>query len=164
MEIEQWKDVVGYDGRYQVSSFGRVKSLAGREKMLRPGIIHNGYLTVSLTTFGKEQRMKLVNRLVLEAFEGYSELDVDHINGIKTDNRLENLRYLTRRNNISEYHLKKGTKTSKYTGVSWYAKRNKWQSAIFYNGKSIWLGLFDDEVEASMAYQKFKTEKLTPCQ
>ena len=62
---EEWRDVVGYEGRYQVSSMGRVKSLErkdclGRtvkERILKPGVVGSGYLMISLCTGGKQKNV-----------------------------------------------------------------------------------------------------------
>ena len=113
MEKEVWKDVVGYEGLYMVSSMGRVKSLE-REANIRNGGIRtcserilkqtnkNGYKQVSLC---KDSHMYtyLVHRLEMLAFVGERPegMDVDHINSIRTDNRLENLRYVSRKENIN---------------------------------------------------------------
>ena len=112
MKNEEWRDVVGYEGLYQVSSEGRVKSLKrkfidkiGRERyvkecILKPVIDRYGYLLVSLYAGGKQKR-HTVHRLVCEAF--HENLDnkpqVNHINEIKTDNRASNLEWATAREN-----------------------------------------------------------------
>ena len=111
---EEWRDVVGYEGLYQVSSEGRVKSLertfidnSGRkryvkERILKPGADRGGYLRIDLCASGK-RKMFSVHRLVCEAFHDNPEnkLDVNHINENKTDNRACNLEWSTRRENIN---------------------------------------------------------------
>ena len=97
---EIWKDVPGYEGHYQVSNLGRVKSFKrGKERVLKPGFGANGYYHVVLYK-GSECKINLVHRLVSLAFLGESKLDVNHKNGVKTDNRLENLEYCTKSENI----------------------------------------------------------------
>ena len=110
MKNEEWRDVVGYEGRYQVSSMGRVKSLErkdclGRtvkERILKPGVVGSGYLMISLCTGGK-QKMFSVHRLVCQAFHENpdNKSDVNHINEDKTDNRACNLEWSTRKENIN---------------------------------------------------------------
>jgi hypothetical protein len=103
-QTEQWKDIEGYEGLYQVSNEGRVKSLNYRqtkqEKILKAFKNNNGYLLVGLCKNGKPTH-KLVHRLVAEAFipmvEGKQE--IDHINSVRHDNRVENLRWCTSEEN-----------------------------------------------------------------
>jgi hypothetical protein len=91
---EIWKDIKGYEGLYQVSNLGRVKRLIGyyckTERILTPVTQKSGYNVVSLC--GK---IYLVHRLVAEAFivNPNNLPTVDHINRVKTDNRVENLRW-----------------------------------------------------------------------
>lgn len=105
---EQWKLVPGYGDVYEVSDRGRVRSYsnygAGRTKKLHPKILSqhtnsNGYMRVRLSSGVKGQSAKLVHRLVMLAFVGDSDLEVNHKNANRTDNRLENLEYLTVKEN-----------------------------------------------------------------
>lgn len=159
---EIWKDVIGYEGIYKVSNLGRVKSLARKrfngkgyynvnEIMLTPRKDTNGYLIVALHNQTKPKTFK-VHRLVARAYIGESTLTVDHINGIKIDNRVDNLRYVTNRENIVSYH----TKYNKYTGTYYEKKHNKYRAQITVNTKAIWLGLYDTVQEAHQAYLNYK--------
>jgi len=97
---EIWKDLPEYEGLYQVSNLGRVRSLKfGRERILKPGLNGRGYYTVGLCRGGKGETYA-IHRLVMLAFVGESDLHVNHKSGVKTDNRLENLEYCTRSENI----------------------------------------------------------------
>ena len=101
LEKEIWKDIPNYEG-YQVSNLGRVKSFYGlKEKILKPKITR-GYYQVHLhkNSIGKWYS---IHRLVLEAFNGTipEGLQVNHINEIKTDNRLENLNLMTPKENTN---------------------------------------------------------------
>ena len=75
---------------------------------------------------------------------------VDHIDGNGLNNQRSNLRYATKRQNSQNRHE---NKTSKYPGVSWHKRNNKWRSDIRINGKKITLGYFDDEHAAFMSYK-----------
>ena len=97
---EIFKPIPGYEGLYEISNLGRVKSLKfSNERILKPCLNNIGYPRVGLLK-GGAQKNKFIHRLVLLAFIGESELQVNHINGIKTDNRLENLEYCTASENI----------------------------------------------------------------
>lgn len=114
--VEIWKDVPGYEGRYQVSNMGRVKSLERKvrsvnwyshkefwrtvkERILRPGPVKTGHLYVVL---GHGEAGIPVHQLVMRAFVGElpEGMEVRHLNGNPKDNRLENLKYGTRTENI----------------------------------------------------------------
>jgi hypothetical protein len=78
-----------------------------------------------------------------------SGMETDHINGNTLDNRKENLRHVTHRQNMQNRHQRK---TSRFPGVS--AFRDKWRSDIRIKGKSKYLGIFKDEMEAFCAYRR----------
>lgn len=110
---EQWRPIPGYPG-YEVSDQGRVKSLKfGRERILKQRKRNDGYLDIHLWKHGREQR-KFIHRLVLEAFVGNpgGKLECNHRNGIKTDNRLENLEWIDHSGNI-RHAFKTGLKSHK---------------------------------------------------
>ena len=110
MTEEVWRDVKGYEGLYQVSNMGRVKSLErknnyGRtvkERILKPAFDGWGYLVVTLCADGKRKNL-MVHRLVCEAFNDNRDEkpEVNHINEIKTDNRACNLEWCTRIENLT---------------------------------------------------------------
>lgn len=102
---EQWRPVVGYESLYEVSSAGRIRRIL---KTMAPQELSQikhcrGYLTVSLSSNGVA-RHHLVHRIVLEAFIGPADEDQEslHRNGNKTDNRLANLRWGTRADNMED--------------------------------------------------------------
>lgn len=100
--IEEWKDIKGYEGIYQVSSKGRIKSLKfGKERLLKYAL-QDGYQRVKLCKDGK-QKLHFIHRLVAEAFIPNTDNKpcIDHINTIRTDNRVENLRWVTSKENCN---------------------------------------------------------------
>lgn len=105
---ERWLPVAGYKGLYDVSDAGFVRSLPRQTKtgvlggkILTPCASAKGYLRVTLSREG-EQRRFLVHRLVLSAFAGISDLETRHLNGVRFDNRLENLAWGTRSENARD--------------------------------------------------------------
>lgn len=164
-EQEIWKDVVGYEGYYQISAFGRVLSLPRKGSpgynFRSLGKLKDGYLGVSLVTPQKRHSF-IIHRLVALHFipNPENKPEVNHKNGIKTDNRVENLEWVTRRENETHYYLTQDN-TSKYIGVHWDKKTLKWKAVIRHNKKTNCLGFYDTEIEAHNAYQKALGEILT---
>ena len=102
-ENEIWKDIPNYEGLYQASNMGRIKSFYGlKEKILKPKISHNGYYRVALFK-NSIRKFYQVHRLVYEAFNGQipEGLQVNHINEIKTDNSPSNLNLMTPKENTN---------------------------------------------------------------
>jgi len=103
---EEWRDIKGYDGKYAVSNMGRVVSFsrkAAKHGSLMKLYVHpsNGYVYVNLHKNGKTKHYR-VHVLVMEAFTNYKSRDglvIDHLNCVKTDNRLSNLEAVTPRVN-----------------------------------------------------------------
>jgi hypothetical protein len=174
MEIKQeiWKDILNYEGLYQVSNLGRIKSLpkirrTGKghniirnypEKLLSIKKNNNGY---EQTTICKDGVLKcfLVHRLVAQSFLYTDDFNkqVNHINGNKICNILENLEWVSNREN--ECHKQKNKNlTSKYIGVSLVLKTNKWRSQIHFNSKKIHLGYYDTEEEAYLKRCDFESK------
>lgn len=105
---ERWQPVVGYEGLYEVSDLGRVKSLPRKDRLgrsVRGGILkgtqdHYGYLVINLLKDGKPRQRK-IHQVVVEAFLGpcTSGHEVRHLNGHPADNALINLAYGSRGDN-----------------------------------------------------------------
>ena len=151
---EVWKDLPNYEGLYQVSNLGRVKSYKRKEVTILKGINEKkGYITFNLTDLnGKGKRIK-AHQLVAVCFLNHTicgmKLVIDHINDIKNDNRVENLKIVTTRQN--SYKIK-NNKSSVYKGVFWWNARQKWASKIYINGKVKSLGCYKTELEAHQSY------------
>lgn len=155
--MEVWLDVNGYEGIYQVSSLGNIRSLDrerhGRRykgKQMKTPLDSKGYPYVCL--MGKTFR---IHQLMAVAFFKHKpnkyELVIDHVDGNRANNRLDNLQLVTQRVNFLK--RTKNTK-SKYDGVIWDKERNSWQVRPFINGKYIFIGRFDCETKAHLEYLK----------
>ncbi|WP_296683407.1 NUMOD4 domain-containing protein [Flavobacterium sp.] len=161
---EVWKDMLGYEGLYQVSSNGNIKSLSRtitkgkvvyvtKDKILKQSIDSVGYPYVNLSNYKKQKTFR-VHQLVSIAFlnhipNGYDGLIVDHIDGNKLNNFTNNLQLVTNRKNSSK---DRKNKTSNFTGVSWHKQSNKWLAQVRINGKVNYLGVFKKEEDAYLAY------------
>jgi len=166
---ENWVLVENTKGRYYISNLGNVKSvwLEGQSKFCRikPHTFrilklcvdkHTGYKTINIL-FEDKRRTTKIHSLVAKYFvfkENETKRYINHINGIKTDNRAENLEWITNRENVSHGKKFKKDKTSQYTGVSFQTSRNKWVASIQLQGKSYSLGRYNTEDEAYAAYKE----------
>lgn len=110
---EIWKDIPNYEGLYQASNFGRIKSIQyfnhtnnkiyPRDKILKPILNEKGYCRVDLSKSGKSKRHR-VHRLVAKTFlpNPYNLLEVNHIDGNKQNNNVNNLEWCSRSYNMKE--------------------------------------------------------------
>ncbi len=163
MENEIWKDITGYEGRYQVSNLGRVKSLdryinhwRGGLRKIKGKIIspHNnkGYLRFMFD----DRKKYMIHQLVAMSFLGHTpngmNITIDHIDNNKLNNKVSNLEIVSCRENntrrcmnIKKHNLK--------TGVL-KMKSGRYKSQIGIGGMKLYLGTYDTELEASNAYQQ----------
>jgi len=161
---EEFREIENYEGLYEISNYGRIKSLERivknrfssrivSERILNFNIDKDGYHLVSLSHKSKVSKKK-VHQLVAIAFLNHTpcglQIVVDHRDMIKNNNFVHNLQLITNRENLSR--IKRGS--SKYTGVHLDKKSKKWRSSIRIKGRKKSLGSFDSELEASNAYQK----------
>jgi len=161
--MEEYRAIKGYEGMYEVSNLGNVRSLdreiyqyksgvaIRKGKQLKASDNGRGYLRVGLTDKGKEVK-RYIHQLVAESFlnhlpDKHSRV-VDHIDNNPLNNTLTNLQILTTRENCTKNRT---NRYSKYTGVS--KRYNKWLARITINDKTVLLGSFDTELEAHNTYQ-----------
>ena len=160
MTQEIWKPVKGYEGIYECSNLGNIKTLERKvesvrngkpfintynEKLLKQYPDHKGYLHVKLQKDGNK-KMKSVHRIIAETFIGdiYNK-EIDHINTIKTDNRVENLKIVTSKENSNNpFTREKQKKASLY-------KAAKPIKCIMENGETMFFFSMTDAVESGYA-------------
>jgi hypothetical protein len=132
-----WKEI--YD--YEVNEEGEIRKKNGL--ILKGRTQTNGYIQVG-------QKRHLLHRLVALAFlpNPLNLSDVDHINCIRNDNRLDNLRWVTRSQNCQNQSIAKNNKSG-VKGVSWYKPSKKWMAHIHLDYKQYNLGYYETIEEAS---------------
>lgn len=157
-EKEVWKDVIGFEKRYLISSMGRVKSLKNNIVLKdKPG--KSGYCQVKL--YGHEKPKTIaVHILVSMSFLGYDPknkmgMETDHKDNNRLNNRLSNLQVISHRDNVRKEIEKTGTP---YFGVH---KNNgyttKWRARLTIDNKMVHLGYFHSDKDAHDAcVQKLK--------
>lgn len=110
---------------------------------------------VSITLLGKSY---LAHRLAWLYVHGqWPEEQIDHVNGVRNQNNIDNLRKATPAEQQQNLTIRKNNKSG-YAGVSWSAKKQRWAAHIRVNKKSKYLGYFDTAEEAAGAYKKAKAE------
>lgn len=156
--MKDYTPIPGYEGFYEISKEGEVRNVrTGR--VLKPNVNTKGYHQVWLFNTTKKQYLG-IHQLMAITFLGHvpngNVTVIDHINSVKTDNRLENLQILPHRDNVSKGFLEKGTKSSNYTGVYKYnnGKNEGWVAKIRINRILIHLGYFHTQEEGAQAYQQ----------
>lgn len=165
---EIWKDIPEYEGLYQVSNLGNVKSLERKswngfswikqkKRILKPSDNGKGYLMLILSKNGKTKGFT-IHQLVAMAFLNHTpsryKVVVDHINGDTKDNKLTNLQLLSNRDNILKGYSNKNL-SSKYPGVTFNKRAKKFKATIYVKNKiNVYLGYFKVEEEAYSFYLK----------
>jgi len=168
-EIEIWKDIPDYEGYYQCSTLGYVKSLDRiitrvngekqpiKGRILKISIDRKWYSVVELSKNGCRKTFK-IHQLVAITFLGHvlcgMKLIIDHRDGNKAKNWASNLQIVTNRQNSSTcFRKNEKLYSSKYVGVYWSKQFNKWHSRIRIGKKQKHIGYFHSEEEASESYQ-----------
>lgn len=157
---EKWCHVKEYEGIYIISNFGRVISLARKyvpfDKKLKP-TLSGKYLTVKLYKDGKGKTFTIHSLMAISFWDfksNYTEV-IDHKDNNPLNNNLSNLQIITQRKNVIK-NTNRGI--SDYVGVYFNKDRNKWVASVFFDKKLVYLGGFDSESSAKLAYDtKYKS-------
>lgn len=140
IDVEYLKSVFYYED-------GSLFYISSKEKagQLNP----QGYIDIRIA-----RQVYKAHRLIFAYFYGSfdPELEIDHINGNRSDNTIENLRLATRQQNVFNSKLSKAN-TSGFKGVSLHKKTGLWRAQIRFNNKKMLLGMFEHPEEASAAYE-----------
>lgn len=163
-EKEIWIDIQNYEGIYQISNLGNVKSLARldsnnhrlKEKIMKSVNHNSGYLQVCLSK-NNNKKLFLIHQLVAVAFLGHKingfKIVINHKDENKLNNKVENIELVSNR-----YNTIYSSKSSLgFTGVSKNDK--KYRARIQINEKITHIGTFDTPEQASEAYQKAYQEQ-----
>jgi hypothetical protein len=145
-KVEEWKDIVGYENRYKISTLGRVY-LKTKDRVCNLRNHNKGYKYISLYGNDKSEKRFLVHRLVAMAFIENSSIDrncVNHKDGVKTNNSVDNLEWCTRSEN----------------------NKHASETNLVSNGSSRWNSKLDDlkiksirEIYSNGVYQRVIAEK-----
>jgi hypothetical protein len=148
MEKEIWKDVIGYEGLYQISNLGNIFSIK-RNILLKQSIDSTGYYVVGLTN-KKTTRFRVHKLMAINFLNhkpcGYKYV-IDHVNNNKLDNRIINIQIIDFRKNTTK---DRSSKTK--LGVSFY--NNKYYVRIYFKNRNHYLGRYNNENEAALKYQE----------
>ena len=143
---------------YSVSNLGNVKSYKRNKtsgKLLKPTSCVNKYFYLTFDSKIKKRVHRLVAIAFIENTNNYAE--IDHIDRNRQNNRVSNLRWATRSQNMqNKSHCK--NKTSKCHGVCWDEEKQKWRATIKKDKKNYHLGYYEVEIEAAIIYNHFATE------
>ena len=164
---EEWRDVVGYEGLYQVSNLGRVKSLThlvpskngslktAYGQILREYTSTQGYSIIRLYKSGQNKTVT-IHSLVARAFIGerVNKDHIDHIDRNKQNNRMQNLRYVNVSMNVRN-STRSDNSSSPFAGVFFDSHAKTWRATVYHDKRNVFLGTFETEIDAARAYDRY---------
>jgi hypothetical protein len=152
---EEWKTINNYPN-HSISNFGVIRN--NETKRILKLSTSSGYLRIGLCKDGLQKHFSQHQLLGLHFIpnpENYKQ--IDHINGIRNDNRIENLRWGNQSQN-QRNKKKRANCSSQYQGVSYFKRVNKWAAAISINKETKYLGYFATELEAFNVWKTYVIE------
>ncbi len=153
-----WAQIKGYP-KYEISICGQVRNFKTK-RILKPDISSKGYYRIGLQNNSQCKTKHYIHRLVLINFipniENYD--CVDHINGIRLDNTISNLRWCSNQQNCYNRSVSKRNSSS-IKGVTWTQDKKRWRALISFDGKRIHIGYFINLEDAIIA-RKQKAKEL----
>ena len=169
--MEHWKDISGYEGIYQVSNFGRIKSLERvlvysngrkarhRERIKSQPLDCKTEYRIAVLSKKNIQRAFKISRLVAKAFVSNPSAHpvVNHIDGDKKNDHFLNLEWCTYSyNNLHAFDLGLSKRKLSHTGISWDKSRGKWIAFLYRGNKNLFVGRFHVLDDAIKAVKEFK--------
>ena len=159
---EIWTPILEADSLYEISSHGRIRNL--RQLVMKTYVINSGYLAIKLVKQDGKRLHRLIHRLVLQEFTNSEskKTEVNHKDGNKHNNCLENLEWVTSSENkihardtgLKIYNIPtlgiKLSNVSRFHNVGFDSIRNKWRAGVRHEGKTYYQKRFDSEIDAAL--------------
>lgn len=148
--LKRLQEELDYNGDTGQFHWRRQSRSKGARPLDRPAgtVLSNGYIHITI-----QNCVFLAHRLAWKMYYGTDPpSEIDHVNGIRSDNRIDNLRLASRAEQSANRHRLPNNKSG-YKGVMWDKQRSKWKAVIRHHGKQHNLGRFNTAEEAASAYQ-----------
>ncbi len=154
ISVERLRELLDYDPETGVFTWRGKTNRRIRVGAIAGNVNSRGYISI-----GVDDRNYTAHRLAwLWMYGEWPKNEIDHVNGIRTDNRLNNIRDVVHSVNMQNAQAPRPRKTFGHMGTTYIKASNKWQAQIKVNDNYFYLGLFDSSEQAHKAYIKAKLE------